>query len=165
MTIIEQAMRNLNADQIQNIAQKAAETAIELEKKKIEQNINYNQGKQILDRHATLFDNRDQSGRFTRHEITTEANLGGGKIRVTSKSGATCFVATATFCDPQHSTVRELCLFRDTILVNYGLGRLFISFYWKAGPKLATLVNKFPWTRPYLKNIFTLISKYLPKKQ
>jgi hypothetical protein len=27
------------------------------------------------------------------------------------------------------------------------------------------LVNKFPWTRPYLKNIFTLISKYLPKKQ
>jgi hypothetical protein len=165
LRIIEQAMRNLNSEQIQNIAQKAAETAIELEKKKIDQNINYQQGKQILERHSILFDNRDKSGHFTRHEITTEANLGGGKIRVTSKSGATCFVATATFCDSQHSTVRELCLFRDTVLVNYRLGRIFIRFYWKIGPRLAIFVYKYPQTRPYLRKIFTLISQALYKKR
>jgi hypothetical protein len=164
LTIIEQAMRNLTPEQIQNIAQKAAETAMDLEKKKIEQNINYQQGRQVLERHAELFANRDQSGPFNRHEITTEANLGAGKIRATSKSGATCFVATATFCDPQHETVRDLCLFRDSILAKNGLGRILISIYWKVGPKLAVAVDKFPWTRPPLRKTLTLISKSLPKK-
>ncbi len=161
--IIERALQNLSREQTENLAQKAAEVALDLEKKKVEQRINYEQGRQVLERHTEVFDRRDKSGVFTRHEITTEANLGGGRIHVTSKSGATCFVATATFCDPGHETVRSLCRFRDGILVNHYTGRLFIKVYWKIGPLLATAVNQFPSTRAPLKTILTIIAGKLPK--
>jgi hypothetical protein len=160
--IIEQAMRNLNPEQKSAIAQKVIETALELEKTRVEQRIKYEHGKEILKEHAKRFDNRDKNGVLVRHDITTEANMGGGKIRMTSKSGATCFVATAAFCDADHQTVRTLCRFRDKILINYRSGRAFVGLYWKVGPILAKFVDKNPWTKPSIRTLLTFVSRILP---
>lgn len=66
-----------------------------------------------------------------------------------SKSGATCFVASVAYDDPNHLDVMFLRNFRDTTLVNSSSGRAFIRWYWIWGPKLAKGVAK----RPALKNI------------
>lgn len=42
-----------------------------------------------------------------------------------------CYVATMVYGDINHPKVNLLRLFRDQMLVNYGLGRRFISFYYK----------------------------------
>jgi len=55
-----------------------------------------------------------------------------------------CFVATATYGSPNHERVLLLRLFRDDVLTNYRIGRLFISAYWIVGPRLARLINYYP---------------------
>jgi len=56
----------------------------------------------------------------------------------------TCFVATAAYADPLHPDVCDLRRFRDGWLVNHVLGRGFIAFYWKVGPRLARHVRGRP---------------------
>jgi len=52
-----------------------------------------------------------------------------------------CFVATATFGNPNHPTVVELRHFRDTWLLDRRGGQLFVRFYYMAGPSLARAVE------------------------
>jgi hypothetical protein len=54
----------------------------------------------------------------------------------------TCFVATAAYRDPLHPDVVFLRSVRDTVLVHYLLGRIFIAAYWKIGPILARPVSR-----------------------
>lgn len=161
--IIAHALGNLSQKQRQEIAKKAAETAIEIEKNRIDQDDKYHAGRRTLDAHMEAFEQRDQSGLLPRHNVTSEHDLGAGKIRVTSKSGATCFVATATFRDKDHPTVRSLCAYRDTILIRHKTGRIFIKLYWRIGPVLATWVDKCPWTREPLKKALTIIASRLAR--
>ncbi|MNP60158.1 hypothetical protein D3C76_1552110 [compost metagenome] len=65
-------------------------------------------------------------------------------MHIESKSGGTCFVATAAYQDPQHPDVVYLRNFRDRTLVRYEKGRAFISWYWKIGPKLAQYLYRHP---------------------
>lgn len=56
-------------------------------------------------------------------------------------SDGSCFVATASYGDGHHPDVACLRNWRDTVLVTHPLGRAFIAFYWRVGPKLARFVD------------------------
>jgi tetratricopeptide (TPR) repeat protein len=55
-----------------------------------------------------------------------------------------CFIATATMGNVNHPTVVLLRKFRDSWLLDRKYGRIFIRIYYKNGPYLATIINKYP---------------------
>ncbi|WP_414682942.1 CFI-box-CTERM domain-containing protein [Longimicrobium sp.] len=58
-----------------------------------------------------------------------------------------CFVVTATMGSPDHPYVSTLRLFRDQELATRPIGRSFIEWYRKNGPKLAALIADRPILR------------------
>jgi hypothetical protein len=58
-----------------------------------------------------------------------------------------CFVVTATMGSPDHPYVTALRLFRDHELATRPIGRLFIKWYRKNGPKLAAVIADRPVLR------------------
>lgn len=140
--IIDQSLSLLTPEQQQNLAGKAAEAALALEIKAREHNIDYYNGRKAAEDHTETFAMLDKQGKLTSQKIVSDIKTGAGQMRIESKSGTTCFVATAAYGNPDHADVVFLRNFRDGLLVNYEAGRAFISWYWKAGPKLAGIVKK-----------------------
>lgn len=63
-------------------------------------------------------------------------------IKLSDKNRPRCFIATATFSDPEHPTILTLRKFRDQQLKSSRLGRLFILQYYRHSPKAASfLIN------------------------
>jgi hypothetical protein len=63
-------------------------------------------------------------------------------IKVEPKSSSNCFVITATMGDPYHPIVNEFRAYRDQKLLTNSLGKAFVSFYYKVGPYLASIISK-----------------------
>lgn len=146
-TLIEQSLVNLNPEQKQQLMAKAAEEALRLEVKSREQNIDYVTGKKVAEDHIETWELLGKNGKLTRQSVVSEIKTGAGKMRIESKSGATCFVASAAYDDPNHPDVMFLRWYRDTVLKEHMVGRWFIRWYWKVGPKLAIAVKKVPALR------------------
>ena len=122
---------------------KAADETLRLKVKAMEQEIDHNAGKKILEDHVDAFDMLEkQSKRSSRHVLESDVPFGAGTTTVKSKSGPTCFVATATYGDIDHPHVLFLRKYRDQCLTKTSVGRTFIDWYWGTGPKLAALVLK-----------------------
>ena len=68
-----------------------------------------------------------------------------------SAAAGGCFIATAVYGGEDHFNLIVLRSFRDNFLKNYYLGRSFIGFYYKYGPKLAKKVVD----SKLLKSLFT----------
>lgn len=141
-SLIDQSLSRLNEQQAQNLMAKAGEEALRLEVKNREQNMDYVVGKKAAEDHIDTFNMLEKGGRTTRQTVVSDIKTGAGNMRIESKSGATCFVASVAYDDPNHPDVMFLRGYRDTILVNSSLGRGFIAWYWKTGPKLAKIVGK-----------------------
>jgi hypothetical protein len=62
--------------------------------------------------------------------------------KVASGSSSSCFVITATMGDPYHPIVDEFRAYRDQKLLTNSLGKAFVSFYYKVGPYLASIIGK-----------------------
>lgn len=142
--MIDNALANLSREQVQVLSGKAAEEALRLEVKIREQNIDYVTGKKLVEDHIDTFAMLDKQGRLTRQVVDSTIKTGAGEMRITSKSGATCFVATATYGDQDHPKVRFLRAWRDDYLAHRETGRAFIDWYWRTGPVLARWVERFP---------------------
>ena len=91
-----------------------------------------------------------------------DANIGdilqkrpSGGTSENNKQASNCFIATEVFGDNNCHEIIKLRYFRDHILINYGIGKKFISFYYKNGPILAKTISK----RPKIKNILRLLLK------
>jgi hypothetical protein len=138
--LIDQSLSKLTQEQTQNLIAKAGEEALRIEAKSRTQNLDYVVGKKAIEDHIETFDMLDKSGRTTRQSVVSDVTTGAGKMRIESKSGATCFVASVAYGDPNHSDVVFLRKFRDYTLVNYSSGRKFINWYWNTGPKIAALI-------------------------
>ncbi|GAB7549933.1 CFI-box-CTERM domain-containing protein [Cupriavidus sp. 8B] len=138
--LIDVALSNLTQSQAQALMGKAADAALQLEVKAREQNLDYVAGKKALEDHIEAFDMLDKRGHLTRQNVTSDIKTGAGNMRVESKSGATCFVATAAYGGADHPDVRFLRAFRDGWLQHRKFGRAFIEWYWRVGPKLARVV-------------------------
>jgi len=141
-SIIDQSVRNLSAEEMSTLRMKAAEKAIDIEAKARMQAIDQHEGERATRDHIEAFDRLDKRGHLTSHKISSEIKTGAGKMNLESKSGATCFVATATYQNPEHPDVIFLRHFRDSFLSKHHLGQQFVGWYWKTGPKLAVIVRK-----------------------
>lgn len=154
-SLIEQSIKRLTPEQISTIGLKAAEKAVELEAKRRSQEMDQYHGERAISDHLDAFNMRDKGGRLTSHKVKSEINTGAGKMHLESKSGPTCFVATATYNDLNHPNVIYLRNFRDTILSQSKVGRSFIEWYWRTGPKLAGHVKSNKWLKIFSKIIIT----------
>lgn len=139
--LINQAISKLNNDQVEAIGVEAAKQALDLQVRQAKQNIDYVTGKKVTEDHIEAWNTLNKQGKTTRHNVTTDIETGAGKMRLESKSGATCFVATAAYGDPNHPDVMYLRWYRDNVLCNSAVGRLFIDIYWKIGPILAKAIS------------------------
>ncbi len=162
-SIIDQSLRSLNQEQVQALGSKAAEEMIRLEVKQREINLEYVAGKKSAEDHIETWEMLKGGGKTTRQNVTSEIKTGAGKMRIESKSGATCFVATASYMDPAHPDVVFLRSFRDNFLVNYKVGLRFINWYWTYGPKLATFVSKQEFIRKISKSTLQVLVYILRK--
>jgi hypothetical protein len=162
-SLIEQSVRTLNQEQIQALGSKAAEEMIRLEVKQREINLEYVAGKKSAEDHIETWGMLEKGGKLTRQNVTSEIKTGAGKMHIESKSGATCFVATASYMDPSHPDVVFLRSFRDNFLVNHNLGIRFIDWYWVYGPKIASFVSRRELIRRFSKLCLQIITSGLRK--
>lgn len=162
-SLIDQSVRSLNQEQVQALGSKAAEEMIRLEVKQREINLEYVAGKKSAEDHIETWDMLKGGGKSTRQSVTSEIKTGAGNMRIESKSGATCFVATASYMDPAHPDVVFLRSFRDNFLVNYKVGVKFINWYWTYGPKLAAFVSKQELIRKFSKFCLQIIVSVIRK--
>lgn len=73
--------------------------------------------------------------------------VSGGQTHIKVTKTNVCFVATATYQDTNHPDVEYLRYFRDNYLKKVSAGRAFVKWYYKNGPALARLVERFPILR------------------
>jgi len=59
-----------------------------------------------------------------------------------SKKEDNCFIATATLDDINHPYVYTLRQYRDSILSQSSIGKIFISIYYFLSPSLAKLISR-----------------------
>ncbi len=62
--------------------------------------------------------------------------------RNSKKSGGGCFIATAVMGTSLADEVVMLSNFRDEVLFNYSIGRLFIKTYYTISPSIAKIIYK-----------------------
>lgn len=75
-----------------------------------------------------------------------------------------CFVATVIYEDIDSYEVRILREWRDEVLQNYYLGRVFIKYYYKFGKKISETIEPHPRLRNFLKQVLDrFIKKYIIK--
>jgi hypothetical protein len=139
--LIDTALANLSQEQVSALGVKAAEELLRLKVKAQEQSMDYVEGKKAIEDHIEAFDALDKRGRTTRHNMNSEIKTGAGRMNISSKSGASCFVATTAFGGVDHPDVRFLRAFRDGYLKYHKSGRAFIKWYWRVGPKMARIVG------------------------
>lgn len=156
-SLIDQALSRLNKEQVENLVNKAAEKALELEAKNREQNMDYSSAEKAVGLHIQTFAELDKKGPLIRHEIETKVKTGAGNMQIESKSGAMCFVATVAYGDPNHSDVVFLRTYRDDVLQKYQVGRVFIRWYCKYGPTLGAIVGQSLLLRNTSKYVITRI--------
>ncbi len=140
-SLIEQSLASLNKEQAQNLMAKAGEEALIIEVKARKQNLDYAIGKKAIEDHIDTFAMLDKSNGTTRQKVISNIKTGAGDMRIESKSGVQCFVATVAYGDPSHPDVVLLRRFRDEVLVRHTAGRAFIAWYWRTGPRLADFIG------------------------
>jgi hypothetical protein len=162
-SLIEQSLTRLNEEQTQVLMAKAAEEALRLEVKNREQNMDYVVGKKAAEDHIEAFNMLEKRGRTTRQTVASDIKTGAGNMRIESKSGATCFVASVAYNDPNHPDVLFLRAFRDTVLSTSKSGRSFIAWYWRNGPQLAKIVGKSIVLRNIARAVISVIVRALSR--
>lgn len=140
--LIDLAAQNLTQDELKVIRSKALDEKLRLEVSAIEREQKYDIGRRTAQDHIDAFAMLEKGGRLTSNKLKSEIDTGSGKMTIESKSGATCFVASAAYDDPNHPDVMYLRGFRDAVLTKNLAGRAFISLYWKIGPTLAIPVRQ-----------------------
>ena len=76
--------------------------------------------------------------------------------------GGNCFIATAVEEHCDLSTLPALRHFRDEVLLQQVSGRIFVKFYYSAGPKLARIVLRMPSSfQKKLASIFDRIANFV----
>ena len=78
------------------------------------------------------------------------------------KNKSSCFIATAAFTYPSHE-VYVLRQFRDRILRQHLVGRMFVSFYYKVSPPLAHWIERSPFRRRIIRRALLPIVKIAQK--
>jgi hypothetical protein len=156
--LISNAFANLDEKHRKVMATKAADEALRLESKWRDQRLDGEAASHSVKLHLDALDSlnaqrdrkrkrlgeriRDGEFKNSSDKIINDVKTGAGNMRIESTSAGTCFVATAAYEDEHHPDVVFLRLFRDGFLSRYYIGKRFISWYYRNGPKLASKVKK-----------------------
>ncbi len=146
-SLLNQSFSNLSCEQAQNLLSNAAQEALRLEVKSREQSMDYHIGRKSVEDHIETFNMLERKGATTRQTVKSEIKTGAGRVTIESKSGATCFVASVAYANPNHPDVMFLRYFRDNHLNKSNAGKAFIGWYWKWGPRLAIAVTNIPFAK------------------
>jgi len=157
------AISNLTPEQLSTITAEAVKEKLRLEVDAEKRNLDYGHGKKSAEDHVDTFNMLEKGGKTTRNKLVSDVKTGAGNMRIESKSGATCFVASAAYENPNHKDVVFLRRYRDEVLTRSLLGRRFISFYWKVGPHLAKPVKAVNILRIIFKTLIGLVVKILKR--
>jgi hypothetical protein len=103
--LLDLAASRLTEDEIANFRKKALDEKLRLEVEEIERDSKYEYGRRLTEDHIEAFRLLDKSGKLTSQKVSSEIESGAGKMKIESKTGTTCFVATATFGDEDHPDV------------------------------------------------------------
>lgn len=156
---IETALANIDEEKKRELHEKAAEEAIELEKKRIELGIEREHADERIRstiNAAYAYENmdKDQHGRrfsTRRYKISDEVNTSTGTRKIEVKSGPQCFIATACF-GPESEEVLVLKSWRDQRLRQSPAGRRFIGWYYGIGPTVAKVLQHHPVIKATVKS-------------
>jgi hypothetical protein len=140
-SLLDLATSNLTQEELAAIRQKALEERLRLEVDAQQRNLDNQLGRRAAEDHVDMFNSLEKGGKLTSQKLVSDIKTGAGNMRIESKSGTTCFVATAAYGDPDHEDVAFLRQYRNKTLRNTVLGRAFIASYWKVGPALARPVR------------------------
>lgn len=162
--LIDSAISRLDEEQVRALGIKAGEEALRLQARQTQQNIDYVTGKKVVEDHIETWDALNKNGRTTRQSLSTDIETGAGKMRIESKSGATCFVATAAYGDWQHPDVEFLRWYRDNVLKQSTAGRAFTRTYWVVGPYLAKVVKPSPTLRKWARAVLSRLVQQLQQR-
>ncbi|MCI5137316.1 MAG: hypothetical protein D3922_02605 [Candidatus Electrothrix sp. AR1] len=163
--ILNNALANLDNEQLKAISEKASFEALELQKQEVNRNSLEIRSRKEAEDHVDIFNGLSKNGRVA-HEIVTKSTTATGSRTITSRSGAAtaksaCFVATCAFEDINHSTVEGLRNWRDSTLRKYTLGQKFILWYYKQGPHMANWLDKHPKLKPVVRKTLNLFVKLI----
>mgnify|MGYP001377464751 CR=1 FL=1 len=78
------------------------------------------------------------------------------------KSFSDCFIATAVYNDPSCFEVRALRNFRDNTLLNYDVGKMFVTLYYKLSPAIAEWLKGKPMLSKTIRRCLDQLIKILP---
>ena len=87
-----------------------------------------------------------------------------GTLSVVAYTPSLCFVATACFGSDAQETI-ALRHWRDSVLINYALGRNFISWYYNNGERLVFIANKSYIIKSLAKLVVGLFAKFIMSNQ
>lgn len=162
--ILDLAASNLTEAQKQTLLAKAMDEKLKLEVDAQSRDNKYYEANRSTRDHVDAFNMLQKEGRLTSHKVVSDLETGAGKLRIESKSGTTCFVATAAYNDPEHPDVVFLRTVRDTKMKASATGRAFIALYWRVGPVLAKPVSRFPTLRHCARKAIEVLVRLLRRK-
>jgi hypothetical protein len=77
-------------------------------------------------------------------------------IKTAAETKGRCFIATAAFESPYAEEVIYLQNWRDKVLVHHFAGRLFIKFYYRLSPPLASVLDRSPTLKGAIRSVLRL---------
>ncbi len=75
-----------------------------------------------------------------------------------------CFIATATYGSPYCNEVQVLREYRNRVLLQSSVGKLFVDIYYFVSPTLATIISKNNWLKRFSKLILDKIFQIISNK-
>lgn len=160
-SILDMATANLSNEEFSAIRTKALDEKLRMEVEAQQRSIDYQFGRKTAEDHIDTFNMLEKSGKLTSQKVVSDIKTGAGNMRIESKSGTTCFVATAAYGDPYHQDVVFLRKYRDEVLKSHAFGRAFIAIYWKIGPFLAIPVQRIPALRRLSRKLIASLVRFL----
>lgn len=141
-SIIDAALDGMTNADLESLKKKAREEALRLEVKARELDTDYDAARKRIELHINAVHALNRGQKIVSDKLTTDIPTGAGNMRIESRSGGFCFVATVSYNDANHPDVLFLRQFRDDVLAKNLLGRRFIAWYWRNGPRLARFVGQ-----------------------
>ena len=141
-SLIDQSLANLSKEQATNIYGEAAKARLELETKKRIQEMDYFMGRKAAEDHTETFNMLEKRGKLTRQYLVSDIKTGAGNMRIESKSGAMCFVASVAYSEsiPSRRDLSQGIQRRGTseVVVRRDFARLVLAQW----TRIARLVDK-----------------------
>lgn len=153
--LLAESISDLTEEQKTAIRFKAVEEVINIESEARRRSDIGEEARRETQDHITTVHGLGETKRPGVHTIRGTIKTGTGERKITS---STCFVATAAFESSEALPVVQLRCWREDYLAHISLGRKFISFYYKNGPKLAVLLNNKPLLKPLVRQVLRLIA-------